>query len=376
MNITVVKAALRAPLLVLSLFMATSSFAACPTNPYTLTNGQTADASQVMANFNNLLACVNNLTPPTVNSFRNLFIGGDFTSNPWQRGTSFSAIAANTVVYTADRWFAYGGTGSAMSVNQQASGGPTGFPTTLQVQRPAANTNTTLHSINQVVESVNVRPYQGQTVTLSFYASAGANFSAASNNLSILAKTGTGVDEGSAAFAAGTWTGIATPLSTTQPITATMTRYSFTFALASNATELGVQIGFLPTGTAGSNDDFNIAAVQIEAGNTASSFEALPRDVVLQRCLRYYSTVTYANTAFFGYIVSGGYYYANYVLPVPMRSTPTISGIDSGDGVSGFAVTAGAFMARSPSAVTEARQATSTVSQGYFGSTVTASAEL
>lgn len=32
----------------------------CNSNPFTLTNGQTADATQVMANFNNLLNCANN----------------------------------------------------------------------------------------------------------------------------------------------------------------------------------------------------------------------------------------------------------------------------------------------------------------------------
>lgn len=32
----------------------------CPANPYTLTNGATADADQVMTNFNNILSCINN----------------------------------------------------------------------------------------------------------------------------------------------------------------------------------------------------------------------------------------------------------------------------------------------------------------------------
>ena len=40
----------------------------------------------------------------TANNFagRNKIIGGDFTTNPWQRGTSFAAIAHNA--YCADRW--------------------------------------------------------------------------------------------------------------------------------------------------------------------------------------------------------------------------------------------------------------------------------
>ena len=44
------------------LFIATPALASnCPTYPYTLTNGQTADANQVMANFNSILACANTL---------------------------------------------------------------------------------------------------------------------------------------------------------------------------------------------------------------------------------------------------------------------------------------------------------------------------
>jgi hypothetical protein len=34
---------------------------------------------------------------------RNIIDGGDFTTNPWQRGTSFTAIAS-TVTYAADRF--------------------------------------------------------------------------------------------------------------------------------------------------------------------------------------------------------------------------------------------------------------------------------
>lgn len=37
-----------------------SQAANCSSNPFTLTNGQTADATQVMSNFNNLLNCANN----------------------------------------------------------------------------------------------------------------------------------------------------------------------------------------------------------------------------------------------------------------------------------------------------------------------------
>lgn len=51
---------LLAPLAVLFVLFAAPALANnCPTYPYTLTNGQTADANQVMANFNSILSCAN-----------------------------------------------------------------------------------------------------------------------------------------------------------------------------------------------------------------------------------------------------------------------------------------------------------------------------
>src|SRR5882724_3289621 len=46
--------------LVLALITSPALSANCPANPYTLTNGTAADATQVMANNNNLLNCANN----------------------------------------------------------------------------------------------------------------------------------------------------------------------------------------------------------------------------------------------------------------------------------------------------------------------------
>lgn len=52
--------------------------AQCPTLPNQLTNGQTADASQVMANFNQLSTCLNSglLTVPPVSSLAVTGSGG------------------------------------------------------------------------------------------------------------------------------------------------------------------------------------------------------------------------------------------------------------------------------------------------------------
>src|SRR5215469_13264166 len=111
---------------------------------------------------------------------RNIIDGGDFTTNPWQRGTSFTGIAS-TLTYTADRFFSVGGAASSISVSQVT--GVTavpGFSQALQFGRAAANANTAVITLGQIVETLDAIRAQGQTVTLSFWAQAGANWSPAS----------------------------------------------------------------------------------------------------------------------------------------------------------------------------------------------------
>jgi len=57
--------------------------------------------------------------------WRNVIIGGDFTTNPWQRGTAFAAVASGA--YTADRWLVSYTTTGVVTVSQVADA-----PTLLQ----------------------------------------------------------------------------------------------------------------------------------------------------------------------------------------------------------------------------------------------------
>lgn len=77
--------------------------AACPNNPYVLQNGQNADATEVMANFNNLLTCINNMPQATVGSPVKLI--GKVTS-----GTTVQYLADEIVVKSA-----LGGNGKTLS---------------------------------------------------------------------------------------------------------------------------------------------------------------------------------------------------------------------------------------------------------------------
>lgn len=182
-------------------------------------------------------------------NFRNVIDGGDFTVNPWQRGSTFSAIA-NTLTYTADRFFAVGGASSSISVSKQAQTDVVGFSSSLRFGR-GGGTNTAVINLGQVLESADVIRLQGQQCTLSFWAKAGAQFSALNSALNVLVATGTGTNEGSAGLVAASWTGysslVLTPqgsgaasANVAQVITTAAVRYQFTFTVPATATELGV----------------------------------------------------------------------------------------------------------------------------------------
>jgi hypothetical protein len=137
---------------------------------------------------------------------RNMIDGGDFTTNPWQRGTSFTSIAS-TLTYTADRWFAVGGASSSISVSQQAVTTVASFGNALQFGRAGGNANTVVITLGQVIESADSIRAQGQQVTLSFWALAGANWSPANGNLNVQIVSGTGSNQSAGSAVTGAWTG-------------------------------------------------------------------------------------------------------------------------------------------------------------------------
>lgn len=65
-------------------FFSGASAATCSGNPHTLTNGTTADADQVMDNFNNLLNCANNNLAPLANPSFSGNVGIGTSSPSWQ----------------------------------------------------------------------------------------------------------------------------------------------------------------------------------------------------------------------------------------------------------------------------------------------------
>jgi hypothetical protein len=241
----------------------------------------------------------------------------------WQRGTSF---AVNPATYTADRWQALRGV-AGLTVTRQTTSDTTNLPFIqycARVARDSGNTSTAAIYYAQSFESVNSIPFAGKTITLSFYARRGANFSSTSNIMSASVVSGTGTDQN---VYAGL-TGQASVITQNATLTTTWQRFSFTGTVATTATQLAVYFNNSPVGTAGAADYFEITGVQIEAGSVATPFQTATGTIQgeLAACQRYYYRVgtAVANAAIAAGISSGAADASFAVFsPVPMRVPPT-----------------------------------------------------
>jgi hypothetical protein len=218
------------------------------------------------------------------------YTAGTVQSNPiinsamqvWQRGTS---IVPTTTSFGPDRWQVYRGT-TGSTVSRQATGDTTNLPNIqycARVQRDSGNTATNPIYVAQNLETINAVPFAGKTVTFSFYARRGANFSA---QLNYRIDTGTGTDQN---LLTG-YTGAATIGNTDVTLTTTWARYSVTATIAATATEFGLLFGFVPTGTAGAADYYEVTGVQIDIGSVALPFRTYAGTIQgeLAACQRYY----------------------------------------------------------------------------------------
>jgi hypothetical protein len=243
-----------------------------------------------------------------------------------QRGTAAVTLTAASFLYPVDRMFVGRSSGTTGATAQQISSTTlTGFNNAVRVQRTAGNTSTNDLYIGQSLETLNSTPLAGQTVTLSFYARAGANYSAASSNLAVRLYSGTGTDQSGLGSA---FTGSATPISSSQVITTSWVRYSFTAAVSSAATQLQFLAFYTPSGTAGAADYVDITGVMLEVGSQVSPFVRAGGSLQaeLAMCQRYYWRAG-GDSNYQPYGVGTGQTSSIAQLmiqnPVPMRVAPT-----------------------------------------------------
>lgn len=248
---------------------------------------------------------------------RNLIING--AMQVAQRGTSFTADN----VFTLDRWKSGDGTGGtpARTLSQQTfTLGQTDVPNAhyyLRHNQTGASTNGN-SSLVQKIEDVT--RFDGQTVTISFYAKADASMNI---NIRFIQDFGTGGSPSADV-----------DLSETVTIGTSWTRYTVTKTLGSlsgktlgtdgtHTSCLTVNIDFQPTTTF----VFDATLFQLEVGDTATPFEHRSFGEELALCQRYYFRWNGGdnNSPFCGGAFNNGTSSSDgvFTFPVRMRIAPT-----------------------------------------------------
>lgn len=244
----------------------------------------------------------------------NRLIGGDFSTNLWQRGTTpISATTATTATMTADRWWAYS-SANTMTITKQTGATDTiptlGFYASMRVNRPSG-TDVTPICVGQTLDKQASAPLIGNNAVFSFWGLAGAGFTASSSNLTVKVAYFTAADsagsQGTIQFAGGnsqtfalaTTTGYANAVGgvsngttgsvasaiATVPISTTWTRYGVyapipaTNAAGTAITGVGAALCYTPVGTGVSSDWFEVIGAQLQA-LPATSTVSLPNGII------------------------------------------------------------------------------------------------
>ena len=252
-----------------------------------------------------------------------------------QRGTSISGTS--TIIYTLDRWCACSdSSGTSWTATQELTNDTTNLPTIRYAARlKRTNTGTAAIYLSQSIETNNSRAFAGKTVTLSFWARKGADYSGSSSNLIATLGNGTGTDQnGLSGF-----TGGSTVISQNATLTTTWQRFAFTGTISATANELVTTFYYTPTGSTFTNDYFEITGVQLDIGtytaSTAPTFRRSGGTIQgeLAACQRYYTRFQAATStavaAIDGVAATTTVVIFNKDLPVAMRVAPTVLDVNN-----------------------------------------------
>lgn len=245
----------------------------------------------------------------------NLIIGGNFDTNPWQRGTTFAAAA--TATYSADRWL-WTQVGAGVVTLQKTANAPTVAQANFFTQNCLEVLTTTadaaiaagdLYAIGQRVEGYNFAQIAQRTFTISFWVRASVT------GINCIYVRNSGVDRCYVSEytinVANTWE------YKTVTVTASPTAGTWDYT-----TGVGAEIGFcLIAGTnfhgtnntwnaannyctvnqvnqMGTNaNSFRVALVQVQGGSQANAFVPRTTQEELSLCQRYYAKSFAAGTA-------------------------------------------------------------------------------
>jgi hypothetical protein len=228
--------------------------------------------------------------------FRNRIINGDMRIDQRNAGSAVT-VGTGTAGYTLDRFFAYQNSPSTLVQVSRSTSAPSGFQNSIKWGRNGSGVAGGITVLGQVLETSNSIDAQGGTVTLSFYAKAGANFSAASSQITATLFSGTGTDESVGSMITNAWTGSANPINSGATLTTSWQRFTFTSTtLGATVSQLGLYLSWTPVGVAGADDNVYITGIQLELGSTATDFERRPIGTELDLCYRYLPFFTLSNS--------------------------------------------------------------------------------
>ena len=252
--------------------------------------------------------------------FRNVLINGGF--DVWQRGTSIAGVN-NATSYAADRWSIFRSLAANYTLSRQAMvpSELSGFNYCARFQRTAGDTSVANLYLGRTFESITVTPLAGKTVTLSFYARKGANFSGSILDTQIEFGGGTDLP-----FLSQPTSPSVTNISTT--LTTSWQYVTRTVIVPTTATAARILFNYVPSGTAGAADYFEITGVQLEQNLQPTPFEQRPIGVELALCQRYYYRAggnANADLYISGYQPASTNIVATYFHPVTMRANPSLA---------------------------------------------------
>ena len=247
----------------------------------------------------------------SVNGRRNLIINPSGAVD--QRGGS-STI--NT--YSVDRWRSFGGPGG-FTISKRTDAGE-GDGNAIRFHRTASNSQTSAMGIAQGIETRESKRLAGKTVTISFRASKGADWSP--TNFDAKVYHGTGTDENPVGM-----TGQASDIAVDDAsLTTSFQTFVGSVTIPSNKTQVTLGFQWTPSGTAGANDYVDIREIQMEVGEVSSPvFEHRSFGEEMALCQRYFfregnvgEALHYVTTG-----PTGGQRWYFQALPVQMRKDPT-----------------------------------------------------
>ena len=279
---------------------------------------------------------------PVQTAGKNSLINGNF--DIWQRGTSIST--SGSFPYASDRWAH--NYGSAHTMSQQTTGVPAGSRYCLRV---TTNTTGGVAYTGQVIETANVVPLQGQTVTVSIKVRRNSSF--VGDLLLGINKSST-VDNAMS----GSWNSVVSATATNANLptgtgSANWFTVTSTFAVPNDGTANSLYIVLQPlSNQTSSGAYYEVAQAQLEIGSVATAFSRAGGTLQgeLAACQRYYwrntSNAAYAPLSLVTGASSTTVAYVPFFFPVDMRVAPTaieyptsFTGLSLGDGTNRTAVT-------------------------------------